>query len=118
MLKPKDNKLDLDQNPTPDEEANDFSSPDERADTRSKNHEIELLKVQMGPIGKLIGSTDSSKTIAFVAVGMCLVAMIIVFCVAFNKEAGTIADGPSNVLSLLASIVTGCIGFIFGTKQD
>ncbi|MGH1454845.1 MAG: hypothetical protein ACRBBV_16895 [Paracoccaceae bacterium] len=118
MTKPQDNKLDLGQNPTPADEADDFSSPDERADARSKNHEIELLKVQMGPIGKLIGSTDSSKTIAFVAVGLCLISMIIIFCVAFDAKSGTISDGPSNILSLLASIVTGCIGFIFGTKQD
>ena len=118
MTQTDSNQLDLAQNPTGGSEAEAFSTSDERADARSKNHEIELMKVQMGPIGKLIGSTDSSKTIAFVAVGMCLVAMIVVFCVAFNRETGTISDGPANILSLLASIVTGCIGFIFGTKQD
>lgn len=64
--------LELAPNPTAANEAKDFSSPDEKADARAKNHEIELLRVQMGPIGKLIGSTDSSKTIAFVAVVSCL----------------------------------------------
>ncbi len=72
----------------------------------------------MGPIGRLIGSADSSKTIAFVAICICLVSMIIVFCIAFDRESGSISDGPDNILLLLTSIITGCIGFIFGTKQD
>ena len=110
-------KLDLQANPTPSEEASEFSSPDEKADVRAKNHELDVLKAKMGPIGGLIGSTDSSKTIAFMTVLLCFVLIAIVFFAAFDGEKGTLPDPAFNLLSLLASIVTGCIGFIFGTKD-
>ena len=109
--------LDLQANPTPKSEIEDFSTLDEKADVRAKNHEIAILQAKMGPIGKLIGSTDSSKTIAFLAVAFCLIFMITVFIIAFDEIEGTLPDTVFNLLSLLGSIVTGCIGFIFGTKD-
>ncbi|MDA7967136.1 hypothetical protein [Ruegeria sp.] len=110
-------KLDLQANPTPSDEAGEFSSPDEKADVRAKNHELDVLKAKMGPIGGLIGSTDSSKTIAFMTVLICLIMMTIVFFAAFDGENGNLPEAAFNLLSLLGSIVTGCIGFIFGTKD-
>lgn len=117
MNKKKPTQLDLKKDPSPDDEAGQFSSPDEKADARNKTHELELLKAKMGPIGSLIGSADSSKTIAFLAVALCLIFMVIVFCISFDATEGSIPDAAFNLLSLLASIVTGCIGFIFGTKE-
>ena len=110
-------KLDLEKSPSPADEAGDFSTPDEKADVREKNHELEILKAKMGPIGRLIGSTDSSRTIAFVAVAMCLIFMICVFFKAYDPVTG-MPDHAFNLVSLLGSIVTGCIGFIFGTRDN
>lgn len=118
-------QLDLDRDPTPAAESGAFLNPDEKADERAKSHEIELrnialaeMQAQMGPIGKLIGSTESSKTIAFITALVCLLFMLLVFLMAFNQETGTISDTVWNLLSLLASIVTGCVGFVFGSKGD
>lgn len=113
----KDKQLELEKNPTGGGEADEqFSTSDEKADQRAKNHEVKLLELQMGPLGKLIGSTDSSRTIAFLAIFLCFLLCAVIFCLAFDKTKGEIGDSAFQLLSLILSIVTGCIGFIFGSK--
>jgi len=119
-----DQQLELDPAPSPAAELKAFQNLDEKADQRAKDHELELrrialeeMRAKMGPIGRLIGSTESSKTIAFMTVIVCLFFMMLVFWISYDRARGTYSDGVWNLLSTLASIVTGCVGFIFGTKE-
>jgi len=61
-----DSKLELDRQPSPSEEANDFSTPDERAAQANHNRSLETLKLEQGPVGRIIGSSDSSLNISFI----------------------------------------------------
>lgn len=58
-------QLKLEENPTPGEEASDFSTPDERAEDAKHRRVLKEKEAEQGPIGKLIGSSDSSLTICF-----------------------------------------------------
>lgn len=68
--------IDLSKHPSPRDESVDFSTPDERADERNKNHELEILKAEKGPIGRLIGSSDSSLNVAFILLAIGAVAIL------------------------------------------
>ena len=115
----KDNQLELEKNPTGSTEASEqFSTPDEKADLRAKTHELAVLNAQMGPLGKLIGSTDSSRTISFCAIIVLLIFMLIVFGIASWTGKGEVGESSLTVISLLGSMVTACIGYIFGSKPN
>lgn len=115
----KDNQLNLSKKPTGDGEADEqFSTADEKADLRAKKHELAVLNAQMGPLGRLIGSVDSSRTIAFCAIITILVFMLIAFIVAYWVGNGEIGESGLTVISLLGSMVTGCIGYIFGSSES
>jgi len=119
-LMPNNSKqLKLQENPTADDEAAEqFSTADEKADLRAKTHELAVLKAEMGPLGQLIGSTDSSRTIAFCAIIILLVFMLIAFVIAYWKGNGDMSESGLAVVSLLGSMVTACIGYIFGSKES
>jgi len=115
----KDKQLELENNPTADLEADQqFSTADEKADLRAKSHELAVLNAQMGPIGRLIGSTDSSRTIAFCAIIIILVFILIAFIIAYWVGDGEIGESGLTVISLLGSMVTACIGYIFGSGHN
>lgn len=78
-----DSQLDLDRSPTPLSEAGEFLSPDEMALEAAHKRKMADKSAEQGPIGRLIGSSDSSLNVCFVllmlgALGICIagVAMI------------------------------------------
>lgn len=105
--------LKLDPNPSAKEESDAFSSPDERADTRNKNHELELLRQQQGPIGRLIGCSDSALTIAFVLLGIGAVVILAaaVGMIWFPAEFG-------SILEKMITFELTIAGYVMGKKSD
>ncbi|WEF24629.1 hypothetical protein [Paracoccus sp. S3-43] len=71
-----DQRFEIDRKPSPTAEAESFESPDERRDARAKGHELQLLLVQQGPVGRLIGCSDPSLTIALILLVFLFVLLI------------------------------------------
>lgn len=105
-------KLDLEESPTPSGEADDFSTEDERADARNKNHEIALLRQEQGPIGALIGCSDSALTIAFVLLGLGAVGILgTAVGLAYN------ASAFGGVIEKLITFELTVAGYVMGKKS-
>ena len=74
---------------------------------------------ELGLVGRFVGgNTEKSGNIAFIVILLCLVFMGIVFLTAYDPDSGGLPESIWNLLSLLGSIVTGCVGFIFGDKNS
>lgn len=93
------------------------SQPDEKDQAEvselqsTRDHELNLLRVRMGPIGRLIGSEDNSLTISFAIAVMCFVVLIVSeICAIWNDKILSVAD---NAIKLLLAIA----GYIFGKWQ-
>lgn len=73
---------------------------------------------ELGVVGRFVGgNTEKSGNIAFVVIILCLIFMAIVFLHSYDAAQG-LPESIWNLLSLLGSIVTGCVGFIFGDKNN
>lgn len=72
-----DGKVDVSKNPSPKDEAKDFSNTDERRKGADQAHELALLRGKQGPIGRLIGCSDSSLTVAFVLLVFGALAILV-----------------------------------------
>lgn len=108
-------QVQLERDPSPEGEQDQFSTEDEKRDGCNKAHELALLRSRMGPFGSLIGSDDSSVTIAFFAISFCLLLIGISYGIdQFQPE----PRGVSDIVATLSSIVTACIGYIFGKKSS
>lgn len=69
-------QLDLERNPTPAGEAGEFQSVDEAALEAAHKRKMDDKSAEQGPIGRLIGSSDSSLNICFVLLICGFIAMI------------------------------------------
>lgn len=87
----------------------------ERADVRKQ--ELWVTRTNMGPIGRLFGSGDPSGTVAFVVVRVCLPFIALAFGLTIERDTKGLPDTTMDVPYLLGSVVTGCIGFIFGIRR-
>ncbi|MDP9569649.1 UNVERIFIED_ORG: hypothetical protein J2W66_000109 [Agrobacterium larrymoorei] len=106
-------QLQLDPNPTPKAESQDFSNPDDIRRGQDYAHQLALLDRNQGYIGKLIGSSDSNLTIAFCIIGIagltclgCLVGMI------WQPEIF------SDALKFFGTVIMTVAGYVFGVKKS
>ena len=105
--------IDLGRDPTPSQEAEDFSTADERADQRNKSHELDVLRQQQGPIGRLIGCSDSALTIAAVLLVFGAIAIVATFIgLMMNPEPF------SGVLDKLITFELTVAGYVMGKKTS
>ncbi|MCV2893385.1 hypothetical protein [Lentibacter sp. XHP0401] len=111
MNQTKDKKLDVAEHPTPGNEADAFSSPDEKAVEAAHKRNLEDKATEQGPFGKLIGSSDSSLNtclilllLGFIAIGISLVAMI------WN-------DNAASALEKLITFELTIAGYVMGTQK-
>lgn len=108
-----ESRLDLAENPTASGEADDFSTPDERKDTREKNHEIALLRQEQGPIGRLIGCSDSALTIAFILLALGAIGIL--------ASAIGVAYSPDAFEGIVEKLITfelTIAGYVMGKKSS
>lgn len=106
-------QLQLDPNPTPKAESQDFSNPDDIRRGQEHAHELALLERNQGHIGKLIGSSDANLTIAFCIIGIagiaclgCLLGMI--------WQPAIFLDA----LKFFGTVMMTVAGFVFGVKYS
>lgn len=105
--------LELDRSPTPAEEADEFSSPNDRADVRNKSHELDVLAKQQGPIGGLIGCSDSALTIAFVLLGLGFLGII-----GAGVGAAWRPDVFGVIVERLITFELTVAGYVMGKKSE
>ncbi len=98
-------KIRVDSEPTPDEEANAFSTKDERREQRKHEHQLAILDRDLGWIGKATGSRNASLNVASVILIGMFIALFI--CLALSSQ---------HVEKIITAILT-ISGFIFGVKQ-
>lgn len=105
--------LELDRNPTPKNESEDFSTPDERADARNKNHELDLLRHEQGPIGWLIGCSDSALTIAFILLTLGALGIL-------GTSIGMVwyPEAFSGIVDKLITFELTIAGYVMGKKTS
>lgn len=101
-------QLDLARNPTPAGEAGDFQSSDEPALEAAHKRNMDNKSAEQGPIGKLIGSSDSSLNICFVLLILGFVAMLVSgIAMIWTAEAGTIFERLITFELTIAGYVMG-----------
>ena len=90
--------------PSPEGEAEAFSTVDELKLAAERAHELNVLEKEMGFIGKITGTTNISIKVAFVVeFGLfVLVACCIIW------------EAPNGVIDKLVTAMMTIIGFIFG----
>ncbi len=114
--------LDLNREPSAREESREFSTDDEIRRERQKNtHEVKMVKLNQGPIGKLIGTTDSTLATACFLLALGVLSVIVLAFLAvfassvgipYNPEAfDSFAEKILAFLSILA-------GYVFGVKTS
>ena len=102
----------VDPNPSPEAEANDFSTPDERAEAGRRKHELELLDRQQGKLGGFLGTTNTNLKIAFV--------IVIIAGTGFILTTGSYLFGnaPLEAVQACATLLGTVSGYIFGVKSS
>lgn len=113
MAAKNDGQVDLERDPTPEGEASTtFESPEERAEQARHKRSMEKLAAEQGPIGKLIGSDDSSLTVSFIILMVGFIALGVV------GIASIWADGLGTALERLLTFQLTVAGYIFGKKSS
>jgi hypothetical protein len=76
--------------------------------------ELEILKLKMGWLGRLLGDEDHAP-ISF-AVIVIIVCTVILVPLSLMVVAGTSHDSPTldKIITLTGSIMTGAMGYVFG----
>jgi hypothetical protein len=97
--------IEVDPTPTPEEEAEDFQNPDERA---KYDHELNLIKAQKGWVGVFTGSTDERMNTGVFILFLLLLAL-------GASEYWRARDGMSDNL---IKVIVGVIGYIVGTASS
>lgn len=105
--------VDLARDPTPEGEASGtFQTPEERAEQAKHDRAMQALAAQQGPIGKLIGSDDSSLNVSFILLMVGFVALGVV------GFASIWADNLGTPLERLLTFQLTIAGYIFGKKTN
>ena len=95
----------VDPNPTADKESRDFENDDDR---RRREHELALLGMRQGLIGKITGSSNESLNNG----ALVLLILAILLCIAeWVQYSGVKLD---NVTDGIIKIMLTVVGFIFG----
>jgi uncharacterized MAPEG superfamily protein len=103
--------LELEQNPSPKEEAKDFQNADERMAAAHNAHELAILNAKRGFVGKVTGSTNDAMNtgtfiliICFIFLGLSMIGLC-----AKPESFGSITD---NIFKAILAVS----GYVFGTK--
>lgn len=109
-----DIQLDLEENPSPASEANQFSTPDERERAAAATHARMLSDkaAEQGPIGRVIGSSDSSLNICFILLILGFIA-ILISCIAMVWTEKAI-----SVFEKLITFELTLAGYVMGKKTS
>jgi len=106
------NQLELDQNPTPAGEAGEFQSADETALEAAHKRQMDNKSSEQGPIGKWIGSSDSSLNVCFVLLVLGFAAMLVA------GIAMIWSDSASTVFERLITFELTITGYVMGKKSQ
>lgn len=107
-----DQRLTIEREPTPSAEAQSFETPDERRDARAKGHELDLLRLKQGRVGRLIGCSDASLTISFIA--LAVLCTLLAGALVGSYVAPAIFG--EHVGKLLTAVLT-VMGYVMGKSQ-
>ena len=104
-------QLTLDRAPTPTAESQDFQNPDEKSEERARAHHLAVLQHEQGSIGKLIGSNDTSLTIAFVVI------VVSGFSLFFSLIGLIWVPAFAELAKLSFTALMTVAGYVFGLKS-
>ena len=107
------NTLNVEPNPSPKAESHDFSNADDRRRGQDYAHELALVDREQGPLGRLIGSKDSSLTIAFIVIaiaGVCIVGSL--FGMVWHPEMFL------DAVKFFGTVMLTVAGYVFGVTKD
>lgn len=107
-------RIDLEKNPTPDDEGGFFSSSDEKRVVRKNEHDLALIDRQLGLLGRITGSTDSSLNIAWFIAALLLLALLFCLFDAAGNEQSKLVGYVDKIISVIAAIA----GYIFGSSRN
>lgn len=106
-------ELQLDPNPTPRAEAQEFQNPDDKKRSQDQAHELAMLHGQQGPLGRLIGCSDSSLTIAFILL-IVGAALIMAGGAAMLRDSATFGSVEEKLITFELTVA----GFVFGKRSS
>ena len=102
--------IDIPAEVTPEGEAGDFETTDERRIRLERDHELRVLNAKKGWIGKFTGSTNSSTNNGvFILVFLSIIFLS--FGVIEMFKNGQLSETSKSLLALMSAIV----GYIFGS---
>ena len=105
-------QLELTRDPSPVGEADQFSTPDERAVEAEHKRRMADKASEQGPIGRWIGSSDSSLTICFVLLILGFVA------IGISGFAMIWSDNAATVLERLITFELTVAGYVMGKMKS
>jgi hypothetical protein len=108
-----DTQLQLDPNPTPKAESQDFSNSDDIRRGQEYAHQLALLDRNQGYLGKLIGSSETTLTIAFTVIIICVLCCI-------GCLVGMVWQPPIflEALKFFGTVIATFGGYVFGVKSS
>lgn len=104
----------LEKNPTPDDEGGIFSTSDEKRQVRKNEHDLALIDRQLGWLGRITGSTDSSLNIAWFIAAFLLIALLFCLIVSASNAQSQLSGYIDKIISVIAAIA----GYIFGSSRS
>jgi hypothetical protein len=104
-------RLELDRNPSPKDEAKDFQNADETLLSKNHAHELAMIKAKLGIVGKITGSTnDAMNTGLFIFI--CCTGLLVGSGVGgFFRP-----DAFSAITDTLLKLFPAIVGYVIGTK--
>jgi hypothetical protein len=112
------NRITVDRDATGEKEAREqFANPDERREQGRRTHELSLLQARMGPIGKLIGSSDVALTIAFVVLVLCFACLLSAGFASIWRP-GAYAAISGDIYKIVLAVIGYVIGKAHGSKTE
>jgi hypothetical protein len=101
----------IDPNPTADKEAQDFENEDERRIRLDREHELTLLRMHQGSIGKWTGSSNEAFNNGLIILLLLLISLFgAEVGIWLGAALGTIAEG-------LVKAIFAVVGYVFGSKD-
>jgi hypothetical protein len=101
----------VERNPTADEEAEDFENEDERRRRLDREHELALLRMRQGLIGRMTGSSNESFNNGLLILLLLLISLILPEVGSYlGAKLDAVADG-------LIKAIFAVIGYAFGTRM-
>lgn len=105
-------QLELTRDPSPAGEADQFSTPDERVVEAAHKRKMDDKASEQGPIGKWIGSSDSSLNVCFVLLLLGFVA------IAISGVAMIWSDSAVSVVEKLITFELTIAGYVMGKRAS